>query len=267
MDLSILIPVYNSSELLDELTVKISSTISSENSIKNYEVFLIDDCSKDNSWEKIKHLSKKNKYIKGVKLKNNFGQHSALMCGLNECSGNIIITMDDDLQHSPESIINLINEIKKGYDVCYTKYLNRQHADWKKFVSWLNNVVCSYLLNKSYKIYMSSFRAFKKNISNDIIKYKGIHVYIDGLILKHTKNINIISVVHHKRPKGKSNYNFYKLVSLWADMTTTFTYKHLSLSIFVKFIVFLIVYSIRKILAVFKESKKAQYVIDEKTYS
>ena len=102
-------------------------------------------------------------------------------------SGDKIITMDDDLQHPPESIKAIYDELDKGTDSCYTYYLNRQHPAWKKFISWLNNLISSYLLNKPIKIYLSSFRGIKKNIVKEIIKYKGSEVYLDGLILAETR--------------------------------------------------------------------------------
>ena len=119
-------------------------------------IILIDDYSSDNSWEKIKSFSKKFNLIKGISLAENFGQHNALIAGMKYSSGKKIITMDDDLQHSPKSINDLLRELDKGFDVCYTSYLNRQHAIWKKVVSWINNLVSSYLLNRPYKLYLSS---------------------------------------------------------------------------------------------------------------
>jgi len=267
MDLSLVIPVYNSDELLDKLVNNIIDSLNSNTSIKTYEILLIDDKSLDESWKKIKSLSNKFDVIKGIKLRDNFGQHNAIMCGLNECSGKYIITMDDDLQHHPTSIQKLLQELDKGNDVCYTKYLNRQHALWKKFVSWLNNIVSSYLLNKPFNIYMSSYRAFVKSVANEIIKYKGSRIYIDGLILKATNKISIIPVQHYKREKGESNYTFIKLISLWSDMATTFPYKPLRPATLVRIIIFTNILLFRKFLSIFKTQKNEQFIIEEKTYS
>ena len=121
------------------------------------------------------------------------------MAGLNESVGDIIITMDDDLQHPPESIKDIYNELNKNFDVCYVYYLKRKHILWKKVVSQLNNLTASYLLNKPIKIYMSSFRGFKKKILQKIIQHQESRVYLDALILKATKNISMISVPHHKK--------------------------------------------------------------------
>ena len=266
MDLSIVIPVYNSQNIVGDLVKKINISLKSIKTINSYEILLINDFSSDGSWEKIKHLSKNFDFVKGISLKKNFGQHNSIICGLNECQGKYIITMDDDLQHPPNSIKDLLSELDKGHDVCYTNYLNRRHPPWKKFVSWLNNLVSSYLLNKPYNIYLSSFRAFKKEIAKELVKYKKKDVYLDGLILKTTRNISIISVPHNKRPEGKSNYNFFKLLSLWSNMAVNFPIFPLRLSTIFGLILLLIIVAFRKILATIARKSNEQYIISEKTF-
>ena len=163
MDLSIVIPVYNSENIIENLIKKIIKSIKELKTVTSYEILLINDFSPDNSWGKISLLSKQFSEVKGIGLSANFGQHNAIMCGLRESKGEITITMDDDLQHPPESIKDLITKLEQGFDVCYTNYLNRKHPMWKKFVSWSNNLVSSYLLNKPYYIYLSSFRGTKEH--------------------------------------------------------------------------------------------------------
>ena len=138
MDLSIVIPVYNSENIIDDLIKKIVKSVGDIKTINSYEILLINDCSPDKSWNKIDYLSKKFPSVKGIDLTENFGQHNAIMCGLKECNGNFVITMDDDLQHPPDSIKDIIIKLNEGHDVCYTNYLNRKHPLWKKIVSWLN---------------------------------------------------------------------------------------------------------------------------------
>ena len=107
MELSIVIPVYNSANILPELVKHIKFNLMDK--VNSFELFLVNDCSKDNSWTIIKELSSNNSFIKGVNLKKNYGQHNSIMAGLNECEGKYIILMDDDLQHPP----NKINDIYK----------------------------------------------------------------------------------------------------------------------------------------------------------
>ena len=128
MDLSIIIPVYNSSDIIKKLINQISLNLKKR---LKYEILLINDSSKDTSWDVISTLSKRYRCIKGINLKKNYGQHSAILIGLKYAKGKKIITMDDDLQHPPSSIIQILHTLKK-YDLCYTLYLKRKHLLWKK---------------------------------------------------------------------------------------------------------------------------------------
>jgi len=266
MDLSIVIPVYNSENIIDDLIKKVVKSVGDIKTINSYEILLINDCSPDKSWNKIDHLSKKIPSVKGIDLAENFGQHNAIMCGLKECKGNFVITMDDDLQHPPESIKDIIIKLNEGHDVCYTNYLNRKHPLWKKIVSWLNNLVSSYLLNKPYHIYLSSFRGLKGKIAKELTIYKRNDVYLDGLILKATRNIVMISVPHSQRPHGVSNYNLKKLLSLWSNMAVNFPIFPLRLSTILGFFVKFVIVITRKILFRDKKVSKPQYLISKKTY-
>tara|TARA_Y100000590_G_C15558482_1_gene953784 strand:- start:308 stop:1108 length:801 start_codon:yes stop_codon:yes gene_type:complete len=264
MNLSIVIPVYNSENILEELVTKIYQSLKKKNFQGKFEIILVNDCSQDKSWEKIKGLSDKFSDVIGLNLAENYGQHSAIMAGLNACKGDKIITMDDDLQHPPESIKDIYDELEKNFDSCYTYYLNRQHPLWKKFISWLNNLVSSYLLNKPLKIYLSSFRGFKKELSNKIIQYKGTSVYLDGLILGATRNISMITVHHQKRFSGPSNYNFKKLVSLWSDMAVNFPIRPIRFATFFGLFIKYLILIYRNIFHHRKKNKN-QYLVKERT--
>ena len=265
MDLSILIPVYNSEEIIEDLVKQIIDSISNIKTVQSYEIILVDDCSPDNCWEKIKFLSKKFNSVKGIKLSENFGQHNALMAGIKYSSGEKIITMDDDLQHSPIYIKDLLSELDKGFDVCYTDYQNRKHPIWKIVVSWMHNLTSSYLSNRPYKLYPSSYRGLKKKIADKIINYEGSNVYIDGLVLKITRNISIVSVPHNQRLHGPSNYGFKKLLSLWSNMAINFPIFPLRISSIFGLIILSTIIIIRKISFPLKQETRLQYIIVEKT--
>ena len=151
IDISIVIPVYNSSEILSELVKKIYQSIKDD---FNFEIILINDKSADNSWDKIKELTFKYKNLQGINLEQNYGQHNAIMAGLNNVKGKYIVMMDDDLQHPPENIKDIVAKLKEGNEVCYVKYINRKHAKWKIFVSWLNNIISSLLISKPIGVYI-----------------------------------------------------------------------------------------------------------------
>ena len=215
MNLSIIIPVDNSEKILPFLIKSISDNL--KESKISYEIILVNDFSKDQSWNTIVNLARSYKFVKGINLKKNYGQHSAIFIGLKFCVGKNLICMDDDMQHDPIYLIKIYNELIKGFDVCYVKYANRQHSKIKIFISWLNNIVSSYLMEKSSKIYTSSFKGFNSEIKNVIINKSSKHIFLDYWIIKNYKKIKIIEV-SHERPEGETNYNFRELLTLWSKM-------------------------------------------------
>ena len=260
MDISIIIPVYNSESILKNLIERIKKSLKENCPELVYEIIFINDCSSDQSWKIIKESSEKYSFIKGINLTKNFGQHNATMAGLNECAGKKIIIMDDDLQHPPESIFLIYNELFKN-DVCYTHYINRQHSKWKKIVSWLNNLVSSFLLNKPLYVYMSSFKGFGRDLLFEITKFKEPEVYLDALILRSAKKVSMISVPHNQRFSGKSNYNFNKLMVLWSNMAVNFSVRPIRLATFFGFMLKIFIRMLKK-----NTKNKDQYLILEKTY-
>ncbi len=216
MNLSIIVPVYNSEKILPLLIKSISDNL--KESKISYEIILVNDFSKDQSWNTIVNLARSYKFVKGINLKKNYGQHSAIFIGLKFCEGRNLICMDDDMQHDPIYLLNIYNELIKGFDVCYVKYANRQHSQIKIFISWLNNIVSSYLMEKSSKIYTSSFKGFNSDIKNAIINKSSKNIFLDYWIIKNYKKIKIIEVSHKKRLEGETNYNFRELLTLWSKM-------------------------------------------------
>tara|TARA_B100000767_G_C19718907_1_gene516313 strand:+ start:625 stop:1551 length:927 start_codon:yes stop_codon:yes gene_type:complete len=223
MKLSVVIPVYNSEKILPTLVNKISSSLDRLCKKDLYEIILINDCSEDNSWKVLKELFKNNNNLKCFSLMNNVGQHNSIMAGLKLSKGEIVVTMDDDLQHSPDSIEKLLDGLNNGFDVCYSKFEKQKHDLWKKIGSWFNDKMANILYKKSSKVYLSSFKALKRNIVNEIIKFEGPYVYIDGLILNSTRNICTVNVEHFNRLSGKSNYTLKKSIGLWLIMATSFS--------------------------------------------
>ncbi len=221
MKLSICVPVYKSETILEKFVETIEKEV---RFVDNLELILVNDCSPDGSWEKIIELKKKYDFIVGVNLIKNFSQHNAVMAGLNEASGDIIITMDDDLQHNPADIVKLYNKIvNEGYDVCYTKFSNREHKNWKVWGSKFNDMVANLLVRKPKELYLSPFRAMTKQIKDLIVNYDGPYPYVDGLLLSVTSKISVVEVEHNKRFEGEGNYNFVKSISLWTKMATGFS--------------------------------------------
>lgn len=222
--LSLVVPVYGSEQVLPELVSQIQSVLTQLQEVReSYEIIFVCDCSPDHSWQVIQTLSAKYPQVRGILLRMNAGQHNALMAGFAKAQGEIIVTMDDDLQHSPADIPKLIHEISQGYDVVYARFKNRQHAFWKVAGSRLNNLVASLLLQKPKDLYLSPFRAIKAAILDDILHYRGPYVYVDGLILSVTRNISSVDVDHYERYAGDSGYSLRKSISLWLKMASGFS--------------------------------------------
>ena len=223
LKLSIVVPVYCSAPILPKLVEQIQTEMSKEGMSDAYELLLVNDASPDESWSTICTLAATHSFIKGISLRRNFGQHNATMAGLNHVSGQFVVIMDDDLQHPPRAIGDLMRALSKGFDVCYTNYLNRQHPAWKRLGSRFNDWVAARLLDKPKGLYLSSFKGLRLEIAREVIRYDGPYAYIDGLILDVTRSITTIDIEHQQRHEGEGNYNLRRSVSLWMKMATSFS--------------------------------------------
>lgn len=223
LELSIVVPVYRSERILPELAAQVRAALLDDPVFSSYELILVNDCSPDGSWAVIERLSKEDLSVKGINLRKNAGQHNAVMAGLAHATGNIVIMMDDDLQHPPRYLPILASQIKNGLDVCYTRYRERKHALWKKAGSWLNDRAATWLLKKPKGVYLSSFKAIDRGVRNEVVRYEGPYPYVDGLILLSTNNIGTIDIDHQDRFEGQGNYNLTKSISLWLKMATSFS--------------------------------------------
>jgi len=233
--LSIVVPVYRSAKILPLLVEKVQDEMRKAHLQDTFELILVNDASPDESWESICNLAERYTFIKGISLRRNFGQHNATMAGLNHATGSIVVVMDDDLQHPPEAISRMVSELNQGYDICYTRYLNRQHAAWKKWGSAFNDWVATHLLGKPKGLYLSSFKAIRKEVVTEVIKYDGPYAYLDGLILDVTRAITSIDIEHQSRHEGDGNYNLRRSLSLWLKMATSFSVLPLRLASYLGF--------------------------------
>ena len=221
LDLSIVIPVYNSERILPHLVSQIAAVMRANE--WSFEILLVCDCSPDASWNVILELTNSYSFVKGIHLSINVGQHNALMAGFGRATGNAVITMDDDLQHEPRDIPKLIEALDSGYDAVYGRFISRSHPTWKLIGSKVNDKVAGFLLEKPRDLYLSPFRAFRAKIKAEILRYSGPYVYVDGLILGATQKIASVNVEHHERFSGESRYGLLKSISLWSKMATNFS--------------------------------------------
>ncbi len=227
--LSIVIPVYNGASSIERLVNELAQ-LKVEGGV---ELVLVNDNSKDESWEKIRSLLKDPPMpMIAVDLARNFGEHNAVMAGYKMCSGDHIINIDDDFQNPPGEVVRLYEYARSNdhYDVVYTYYDQKQHSFWRNLGSRFNHKVAGFLLDKPSDLYLSSFRCINSFLRDRIMEYKGPYPYIDGLILEHTQRIGRFLVRHVPRAEGASGYTLRKLVRLWMIMFVNFSVMPLRLS-------------------------------------
>ncbi len=207
---SVVIPVYNGAETIRPLTERLLTVL--PQLFKSYEIILVDDCSGDNSWEVVQDLCKESKdIIHGIHLSRNFGQHNATLCGIRAARYEITVTMDDDLQHPPEELPKLVEELEKGYDVVYAIPSKLPHSWWRNLGSKLTKIVLGKIMGIPIRE-IGAFRVFRTHLRNAFANYSSPDVYIDPLLAWGTKNFSHVTVEEDPRTVGTSNYSFSKLV-------------------------------------------------------
>ena len=207
---SVVIPVYNGAEtvpVLVERLLKVLPGLFSE-----YEIILVDDCSPDDSWKVLKSLQSAHpESVRVIHLARNFGQHNATLCGIRNARYGICITMDDDLQHPPEQLYLLVDELAKGYDVVYAVPKKLPHSWWRNLGSKMTKIILGKIMGIPIRE-IGAFRVFHTNLRDAFADYRSPEVYIDPLLSWGTKNFGHVYVEEDKREIGESNYSFAKLV-------------------------------------------------------
>ncbi|MEZ9601589.1 glycosyltransferase family 2 protein [Vibrio sp. 10N.286.46.A8] len=210
--LSIVIPVYNSQSFVTKTVNEIIKEVTKLTS--KFEIILVNDGSPDDSWSVISGLAKSINEVKSIDLVKNYGQHTAVMCGIEKSTGDYVITMDDDLQNPPSEIKKLLNKIEEGYDLVFAEFEQKKHASYRKLgtkvVDWLNNKI----FGKPDNIVLTNFRIFTKSLAKRVIKYRVNEPYIPGLLLMHASKIGNTLTKHAKRDDGESNYSLGKILIL-----------------------------------------------------
>lgn len=221
LDLSIVVPVYNSAKTLELLLERLTKTISPIT--HNYEIILVDDGSRDDSWAVIKSLQPKyGNHLVAVELMRNYGQHNTLMCGLSLARGNYIVTMDDDLQNPPEEIPKLLSHIKShDLDLVYGCPSTRKHAAWRNLGSRI--VWHFYRTVFKNQITPTPFRIMRHQLARSVLFYDLNFTYLDGLLAWCSTRIAGVEVAHHARAQGQSGYSLRKLMGLALNLYTNFS--------------------------------------------
>jgi len=225
---SVVIPVYKSEASLYELyqrLVEVMKTVS-----PCFEIIFVEDCGGDGSWEIIMKLFQSDIRVRGIQLSRNFGQHNALLCGILAAKGNIIITLDDDLQHPPEEIPKLLHKLSEGFDVVYGSPQIKQHGFLRGIASQLTRIALQGAMGVNIARNVSAFRVFRTHLRAAFNNYHGPFVSIDVLLTWGTKRFAVTSVVHNRRHFGQSNYTLHALVTHAFNMMTGFSVLPLQLA-------------------------------------
>lgn len=223
---SFVIPCYRSEQTIENVINEIEGAMDML-VLYSYEIILVNDCSPDNTWDKICELVKEHDEIRGFNLAKNFGQHAAIMAGLNASRGDIVVCLDDDGQTPADEVGKLLYQIEKGADVVYARYSQKKHNLFRNFGTAMNEWMAHVMLGKPKELYVSSYFAARRFVVDEMIKYKSSYPYVIGLVLRTTKNIVNVDVTHRAREIGTSGYNFSKLMALWINGFTAFSIKPL----------------------------------------
>jgi len=226
--ISVVIPVYNSSQTIGSLVQKLVNISNSQ----ELQIVLVNDGSPDSSHEICLSLaSNYSSIVTYLQLARNFGEHNAVMAGLNYAKGDYVVIMDDDFQNPPEEVHLLVDTARtENFDVVYTYYHNKRHSRFRNLGSFIHNWMATYLLNKPKDLYLSSFKCLNRFTVDQVTKYQGPYPYLDGLIFRSTRSIGKVKVRHEARQDGTSGYTFGKLMRLWLNMFLNFSILPLRLS-------------------------------------
>ena len=229
--ISFVIPCYRSEKTIEAVINEIDVTMK-ESDHPEYEIILVNDGSPDNTWETISALANKREddRLLGINLAKNFGQHAALMAGLNASAGDYVICLDDDGQTPANEAGKLIDAMEKGADAVYARYGHKQHNLFRNFGTVMNEWMAEVMLGKPKDLYVSSYFGVKRFIVNEMIKYESSYPYVIGLVLRSTKKVVNVDVTHRRREVGESGYTLAKLFGLWINGFTAFSIKPLRIA-------------------------------------
>lgn len=231
--ISVVIPVYNSASILPELINRLLANLTMAD---DYEIILVNDGSKDNSWEIIQRLASNYPAVRGFTLMRNYGQHNAVLCGIRAATKQVIITMDDDLQHPPEEIPRLLSKLDEGYDVVYGTPRQEQHGFIRDMASRITKIALSSAMGAETANKVSAYRALRTSVRNAFFDYRSPFVSVDVLLTWGTTRFTSIPVAHEPRRQGVSNYSVRKLITHAFNMMTGFSVLPLQLASLLGFV-------------------------------
>ena len=238
---SVVVPVFNSEPSLPELFEGIRQVFTQLD--KQFEVIFVDDDSYDQSWDVICRLRARFPgQISAVRLSRNFGQHNATLCGLSVAKGDLIITIDDDLQTPPAEILKLVNELEQsGRDLVYGIYKNKRHSFARNLGSRSLKTSARVLHNSHGQ--GSSFRLLTRQLAEKVRHHQQNFIFLDEIFQWYTNNIGFAEVQHLPRKYDKSGYSMGKLVRLFANLVLYYTMVPLKVLVYGGLLISLVTFS------------------------
>lgn len=220
--LSAVVPVHNAGAGLSSLAARLEPVLGG--AARDFELVLVDDGSADDSWGSIEALAAEHPWVRGIRLMRNAGQHNALLCGIRAARGEVIVTLDDDLQNPPEEIPRLLAELEAGgHDVVYGTPEREQHGLLRDVASRITKLALSSAMGAETARSVSAFRVFRTHLRQSFEDYRGPFVSIDVLLTWGTQRFGAVRVRHEARAEGESGYTFGKLVTHAFNMMTGFS--------------------------------------------
>lgn len=230
MDISIVIPCYNSEKNIESVIADLDKVFSSMK--LEFEFILVNDCSRDRTFEVISELARNKKNITAIDLAKNSGQHAALMAGFHYAKGDVVVTCEDDGQTNTDVFPEMYSKIKSGYDVATVRMTDRGHRSFfRKAGSKIAEIMNRTLIYNSSDRPISIIFMARKFVVDELIKYDQPFPYLNGLVSRTTGNIAEVDSVQKDRNTGHSGYNFKKLLNLWLNGFTAFSIRPLRVSV------------------------------------
>lgn len=221
IDFSVVVPVYNSEDSLRELSERLDATFASMGN--SYEVVFVNDGSTDASLRVLTDLHSTSRNVRVIDLFKNHGQQSALMSGFQYCSGDVVVTMDDDLQHSPEDIPVMYERLLEGYDSVFGSFDTKQHGIGANLGSAMIRSVNHRLFDPPPGLKMSAFRLIRSGVIDVIKHVRTPFPYVTGMILSTTNRVTNVTVRHDARRYGASGYSFRSRARLSRNLLVNYS--------------------------------------------
>ena len=231
--LSIVIPVYNSAGSLASVLAELAGALPAL--AERYEVVMVDDGSRDESWRVVEGLAAEHPWVHGIRLMRNYGQHNALLCGIRAARYPVTVTLDDDGQHPPAEIATLLRAFNQGYDVVYGSPQQEQHGLLRDLASQLTKLALQSAMGAQTARSVSAFRVFRTDLREAFRTYQGPFPSIDVMLTWGTTRFTAVRVPHRARQIGTSNYTLMRLITHAINMVTGFSVVPLQLASLIGF--------------------------------